>query len=202
MENALDGVIKFQCQFTIDSIIYPEHIVQLNTIRAKAIAMHWIGEGKSGIGFGNLSQRDSHGSFLISGSQTGGTENLGVEGYSRVTDWNIDENWIVCKGLCKASSESMSHAAIYEMNDEIRASIHIHSQQIWNTWTNLNTRTNPLVAYGTPGMAREIQRAIRENGMEMGGVLCMGGHEDGIIAWGSSLEDAWEKLIRIRCQKT
>jgi len=198
MDDSTDGVIKYDCRFTLSADIGLDQIKQLNDFRGMALAEGWIGVGSDGIGFGNISVRTSIRSFLISGSQTGHIAVLGVDGYSQVTDWNIDGNRIECQGLCKASSESMSHAAIYEEDKAIGAVIHIHSKELWDSWTNILTRTECQIPYGTPQMARNLQRCMHESHMVGGGVLCMGGHMDGIIAWGDSLSEAWKYLKHIR----
>jgi hypothetical protein len=46
------------------------------------------------------------------------------------------------------------------------------------------------VAYGTTAMATEVGRLYRETSLAEGRVLAMGGHEDGIIAFGRTPEEA------------
>ena len=52
------------------------------------------------------------------------------------------------------------------------------------------------VANGTPRMAVEVQRLFRESTLSGTGILAMGGHEDGVLAFGGSAGEAGETLVR------
>jgi hypothetical protein len=51
------------------------------------------------------------------------------------------------------------------------------------------------VLYGTPEMAREVQRLYREGLFASRMILAMGGHDDGILVVGKSLEEAGQVLL-------
>jgi hypothetical protein len=57
-------------------------------------------------------------------------------------------------------------------------------------------RTAAEAGYGTPAMAEEVTRLWRERARRRTGVLVMGGHEDGVIAFGGNTEQAGLALLR------
>jgi hypothetical protein len=54
------------------------------------------------------------------------------------------------------------------------------------------------VAYGTPEMAREFVRLYRETEFAKEGVAQMAGHEDGVVSFGDTVENAAQRLLRYR----
>lgn len=206
--SAKDGVIKYQMRWTQGDCISEEMVHEIRMVRKALFQKGLIGVGADGIGYGNLSRRCTipmnlqqdrmqQEGFLISGSQTGHLENPGPEGYSYVPEWSIPGNWVCCVGLVAASSESLTHAAVYEYSPEIQGVVHVHSPSLWKAWKNGATRTSSQVAYGTPAMAMEIRRLMRyfPEGRQRG-LVCMGGHQDGILAWGSSLVEAAQQILQ------
>jgi hypothetical protein len=85
---------------------------------------------------------------------------------------------------------------IYDLDDQIRTVLHVHSPQIWNHAERMGLPVSDReVAYGTPEMAREVERLFAEYGLRQEGILSMGGHQDGIVAFGTSAKDAGCILI-------
>ena len=142
------------------------------------------------VGFGNASQRyTSNGQFFVSGTQTGDLSETSEDKYSLVLDFNVETNEIFSKGPSKPSSESMTHAAIYEIAPEVNAVVHVHYEKMWKSYQKLGLLTTPQdVAYGTPAMANAVKDVYREN-PELSAPVCMLGHTDGLIAWGKSHEE-------------
>jgi ribulose-5-phosphate 4-epimerase/fuculose-1-phosphate aldolase len=98
-------------------------------------------------------------------------------------------------GPLEASSEVLTHAAIYECNKNIKAVFHIHSKKMWQFMIKKNYPfTAKEIAYGTLEMARATQSCIAENSS---GIFCMRGHEDGIVAFGKTLTEAWNQIILV-----
>ena len=95
-----------------------------------------------------------------------------------------------CRGQIKASAESLSHAAIYYARPEVMGVVHIHNKKLWEKYLNLLPTTIEAVAYGTPEMAFEIERILSEPKTHETKLIVMGGHEDGIISFGNTLEEA------------
>ncbi|MFK7905782.1 MAG: class II aldolase/adducin family protein, partial [Chitinophagales bacterium] len=90
---------------------------------------------------------------------------------------------------------SLTHAAIYELNNDYEAVIHIHCKEMWLKLLNKVPTTAADVSYGTPQMAYEIQRLYRETDLAESKIVAMAGHEDGIISFGKNLQEAAQVLF-------
>ena len=67
--------------------------------------------------------------------------------------------------------------------------MHLHSLEIFRSSAQLELYVTPPDAdYGTPEMAAEIKKAVTLLGRE-NGLFVMGGHEDGILAFGKTAEE-------------
>ncbi len=187
-----EGYTKFKSTWI--SVELFQDIDKLNEWRERFRSLKLIGSYENGIGYGNISIRKYEG-FIISGTKTGGIERLTERDYTKVIDWNFDENHLTCIGKIDASSESLTHAAIYESDLEINAVIHIHNLEMWNRLKNKIPTTNEEVEYGTPEMAWEIFRLFRESEVEEKKILVMGGHKEGIISFGKDLDEAGKILL-------
>ncbi len=191
-----EGYIKFNCNWIASSDI-PVHIVaELNFWRNKLYKKGLIGVYSDGIGYGNISVRLNNQSFLISGTATGSLETLNESHYSRVTNYSFSTNSITCIGPLKASSESLTHASIYECSTEFNAVIHIHNLNLWNNLIHQVPTSNENIAYGTAEMANEIKRLFNETTLNTEKIIVMGGHQEGIISFGKDLEEAVAVLIK------
>jgi L-ribulose-5-phosphate 4-epimerase len=138
----------------------------------------------------NVSRREKESNqFIITGSATGKYSQLKEEHFSLVNHVTIEENKLECTGQIMASSESMSHAAVYIHNKKIKAIIHIHDNNLWKKYLNKLPSSSINAAYGTPQMALSIAEKINQLKTHSG-VLIMGGHSDGIIAFGNNLDNA------------
>ena len=86
-----------------------------------------MGVDSNGVGFGNLSVRDGvSGNFYITGSATGGLPELTPTDCVRVVAYDFARNWLRYEGAAIPSSESLTHAAIYESDPSTSAVIHCH----------------------------------------------------------------------------
>lgn len=195
-----DGVIKFQSEeIVFDRGIFNEintmqTMENLNILREQVRAKGWIGVDTSGIGYGNISAKlptlDYKNAFMISGSQSAHLPNLKTENWAVVLDWNIALNSLQYFGA-KASSESLSHAAIYDCDSRISVVLHVHDFALWN----MDLASTPVDAeYGTPAMAQGIQKLWRQLGSPLQGVLRMAGHQDGVIFWGENRQQILEQM--------
>jgi ribulose-5-phosphate 4-epimerase/fuculose-1-phosphate aldolase len=191
-----EGYTKYNCNWIRDVPLLPSRIVNLNQWREKLFNLGFIGEYDNGIGFGNLSIKEELGNnFIISGTQTGGLPQLTPDHYTTVTAYDWDKNTLTCQGPVQASSESLTHAAIYAANPAIKAVIHIHNLQLWESLMGKVPTTAPEIQYGTPEMAREIIRLCQEQSLLKAQILVMSGHYEGVIAFGESLEEAGNLLL-------
>jgi ribulose-5-phosphate 4-epimerase/fuculose-1-phosphate aldolase len=194
-----EGYIKYRSHWTEAPAPFPTFARQLEDCRAPLIAAGLVGHYEDlGIGFGNISIRcGKPGQFLITGTQTGHIETTTAQHYSLVTNYDIERNEVSCSGPVQASSEAMTHAAIYELNPSITAIVHVHSKPLWDQHLNRLPTTNPDVAYGTPEMAIEFRRLYAESTFASLGIAVMGGHEEGLIGIGESLEQATARILAL-----
>ncbi len=194
-----EGYIKFDSRWRKTGPLDNAEIESLNRWRRPLYDAGLIGHYKEhGIGFGNLSVRAAaQRQFIISGSQTGHLPDLGAEHYALVEDYDIDRNRVYSIGAREASSESMTHAAIYELDPEIGAVVHVHSEAMWAGLKGSAATTDAEVAFGTPEMAREFRRLFRETDFQKTGIAVMAGHDSGLISTGSNVQEAAERILAI-----
>lgn len=193
-----EGVIKYKSDWTMGPAADAALIHELDTWRTPLFDAGLIGhDAESDIGYGNISLRVGETpQFVISGTQTGHIRSTNAAHYTLVTSYDIDANRVSCKGPAKASSEAMTHAAIYELDPGIRAIVHVHSRSLWRTHLSKLPTTRVEVAYGTPGMAKEFGRLYRESDFGTIGIALMAGHEDGAVSIGETLEQASRRILR------
>ena len=191
-----EGVIKFNLTFRIDRVVGVD-VVELSAWRTVLKDLGLLGQipGRyDGYGFGNISQRCSSG-FVISGTQTGELDAVTLDDYAVCETWDLQRNAVDAKGAVKPSSESLSHASIYDVHESVTCALHAHSPDIWKNSVELGISvTDESVAYGTPEMAKEVRRLITD--MDSPGIFSMGGHEDGVFTFGRSLVDAGQLMVR------
>lgn len=191
-----EGYIKYQCFWEKKVISVPYHVLDgINKIRGQLIERNMIGKIPGGPGFGNISVRTSKNLFVISGTNTGHINELKSEQLSFVTSVNIPKNTVYCEGETQASSESMTHAAIYKKSSHVNAVIHIHHEGLWKKLFHKHPTTSPEIAYGTPEMAEAVMDKLKD--IKKYQVLVLGGHQDGIISFGTSIGEAYDKIIRV-----
>lgn len=205
---AREGVIRFDLQFTPGAPLAPETIRTLNAWRRILWQLELIGRDPrrySGDAYGNVSQRlaplkapAGARRFAISGTQTGGLAKLAASAYSIVSHYDPEANRVVATGPVKPSSESLTHAMLYDLDPGIHAVFHVHSPDIWGQAGTLGLASSAAtVSYGTPAMAQEVARLFRETGVRERGIFIMGGHRDGIVAFGDSPDQAGRRLLEV-----
>lgn len=194
-----EGVIKFESHWRKTEALDNAEIEILNRWRRPLYDAGLIGHyAEHGIGFGNLSVRAAaEGQFIISGSQTGHLPEPGAEHYALVEHYDIDRNQVFSIGASEASSEALTHAAIYELDPEIGAVVHVHSEEMWAGLKGSAATTAAEVAFGTPAMAREFRRLWRETDFKETGIAVMAGHESGLVSTGSNLQEAALRILAI-----
>ena len=152
---------------------------ELNACRRKLVQLRVIGVDSNGVGFGNLSMRDgATNNFYITGSATGGMPELTL--------------------AAVPSSESLTHAAVYESDAATGAVIHCHASKLWTALLNQAPTSSKAVDYGTPEMAYEIARLFKVTDVRTRKILVMAGHKGGILVFGRNLEEAFGVLMRER----
>lgn len=184
-----EGYIKYNSNWNCQKILVPEKTLQeINDVRNKLVKMNMIGKIPNGPGFGNISIRVDADAFFISATDTGHLSQLTESDISEVYKTDVEKNTVWCKGEKNASSESMTHSVIYNVDVNSKAVIHIHHKAMWNHFLDHLPSTNSKISYGTPEMAIAISKLIENNSTHQ--LLVLGGHEDGLISYGSTLDEA------------
>ena len=169
---------------------------ELERLRTRLFTLGLIGE-KDGIGYGNLSMRDdSSKSFFITATQTGKKYMLSREYYTYISDYDFSTFKVISHGTHKPSSEALSHAMIYAIDERIKTVIHIHSLPLWNFMQVKNYLTT-TAEYGTAKMVEEIAGLYTNLDPMKNNAFVMKGHEEGIITFGQSVEEAELALYTI-----
>ncbi len=190
-----EGVVKYRCDWQEANPVPAADIADLMDWRDRLHSWGLISVYENGIGFGNVSVRIGNScQFVISGTQTAHLPNLGSEFYCTVTEFNLEQNFLRCRGPVPASSESLTHAALYLHKDDVDAIIHIHNPKLWHKLLFKIPTTRKEIPYGTPQMALEMFRLFEEENLADRQILAMAGHEDGIICFGSTLDEAGKVL--------
>lgn len=194
-----EGVIKYQLVYQQAEALLDHDYHDLDKWHQRFKAEQILGqdpERYGGLGFGNVSQRINRQSFLISGTQTGGLDRLSAEHYALVTAVNLSNNSVEARGPVKPSSESLTHAAVYSLDERVQYVLHVHSPEIWRARDDLGmAKTSDDIAYGTAEMAQEMFRLYQQGKFINGNILAMSGHEDGVISFGDDADEAGNIII-------
>jgi L-ribulose-5-phosphate 4-epimerase len=195
-----EGYTKYECEWQVTPALPAAAIAELNACRNRLYEHGLIGYyPEHRVGFGNVSIREGDSdSFIVSGTQTGHIVTTDERHYARVVRCDIEANRVFCEGPVQASSEALTHAAIYALDADIRAVVHVHDARLWNKLLDRIPTTSRDVTYGTPEMAYEFSRLYAESDFSEQGVAVMGGHEEGIISFGQTIEQAEQRILRLR----
>jgi len=205
-----EGVIKFSARHeprALEPSRYGALACTLTAWREIFALTQLVGQDPArygGAGYGNVSGRVGAPStargrrgFLVTGTQTGGSTCVGLSEYCVVTRYDLAANRVESFGPIVPSSESMTHGAIYDLSTQIRFVFHAHTPIIWRRAAALRIPiTDPSVPYGTPEMGREMHRLFTTSTLPELQILAMGGHEDGVIAFGRDAEEAGQAMMR------
>lgn len=204
-----EGVIKFRADHRRESLPTRRHgslackLVAWREILARTGLIGQEPGVYGGYGYGNISGRvgapsspRGSRSFLITGTQTSGKKSVGLRDFCVVGSWDTRANRVESRGPVLPSSESLTHAAVYDLGSHIRFVFHGHSPVLWRQADRLGIpTTDPRVPYGTPEMAAEVHRLYRDSTLQEVQILAMGGHEDGIVVFGRTAEEAGQALL-------
>lgn len=195
-----EGYTKYEVDWRRTPALGAELIADLNAWRNRLYDQAFIGYyAELGVGYGNVSTREGDSdAFIISGTQTGHIPRTDERHYARVLRCDIEANRVVCQGPVQASSEALTHAAIYALDGAIRAVVHVHDAALWNELVDRVPTTSRDISYGTPEMAQEFRRLYAETDFAERGVAVMGGHEEGIVSLGASLDEAGRRILQLQ----
>ena len=209
MKNQQEGVVKYQSNHTQGAAVDRSLVQDLLVWRQIFYQLGLIGQNPnlySGAGYGNVSQKigsNDQGQpvFWITGTQTGGLETIDPENFSRVDSYDVDQNQLSCMGPIAASSEAMTHGAVYEADPDAKYVFHTHSKIIWSAYQKLNLQFTPSnVEYGTAEMARSVKQLSRDPKWTHDRAFVMLGHEDGVFTFGATAELAGLAMVKTLTQ--
>lgn len=197
MNNARDeGIIKFK--LTLKRAPAPEQTqyIALEKWRALFYKLGLVGEyPNEKIGYGNLSSRLPKKSFIITGSQTGHLAHLQAHHYTKVIECDLKKGSVTAEGLIPPSSESLTHYGIYEANPAINSVFHVHHPKLWEMLHQGNVDfISEDIQYGTQEMANAASELLVN---KTSGIFLMKGHEDGIISYSTTAEEAGKNLLEL-----
>lgn len=203
-----EGVTKYHLHHHHDPHALLHHAARLTTLihfRQQLALEGVIGQDPDrydGVGFGNLSarlpspHRPGHIPFIITGTQTGAIHTLTPQHFGLVTACDALTNQITSTGPWRPSSEALTHGAVYDLDDAIQWVFHGHAPTLWRAARHLGLPTTPPhVAYGTPAMAQAVAQLWAHTPLPSTRLFAMGGHEDGVVAFGHNPQDAADVLL-------
>ena len=194
-----EGVVKYTVRHETARITLPPAISDLFVWRQRLRALDLIGADAQGVGYGNLSVRPySSPTFFITCTQSSGLAQVDQRHFTRVTVVDLDRNFLRSVGEQPPSSEALTHAALYQVNGAIASVVHVHSRRLWEAHRHRLPTSRDEVAYGTPEMGYEMIRLHKRAALGRQGVIVMGGHQDGVIAFGPSVEAAAGEILRLQ----
>jgi ribulose-5-phosphate 4-epimerase/fuculose-1-phosphate aldolase len=200
---ASDGVIQFQLHHRDAPPPDAAATEILSGLRDALHARGWIGRDPArygGLGYGNVSRRLEADAFLVSATQTGHLSTLAALHWVTVTAASPATNELWSEGASKPSSESLTHAAIYQACVATFV-CHIHHPALWNAvcFGAMALPMTPASAtYGTPAMAAALSHISTTTNLPF--AAAMSGHEDGLMAASDSPAELLELLDRLSAE--
>jgi hypothetical protein len=203
-----EGVIQFRADHAREALA-PElagTAARLAAWRRILRALGVLGQDPArygGWGFGNVSARvapfptpPGRRRFLVSATQTSGVAEPTLADFALVERYDLQANRVESRGSALPSSEALTHGAVYDLTSEVRAVFHVHAPELWRRAAELDLpTTGPGLREGTAALADEIRRLRPTWVLAASGIVAMGGHQDGVISFGKSEEEAGGRLV-------
>lgn len=183
-----EGILKYTLYFQeVPAAPFPG-FEALEAVRTRLRAIKMIGVNRDGYGVGNLSLRTEKG-FRITGTQTGHLERLGPEHYPLVTGWDEKTFTLRGEGAWKPSSEGITHGTVYGLSRSIGAVLHVHHTALWRFMLE-NGFPKTTAPYGSLEQSEETRALYQGKDPFAAPAYAMEGHEDGVVVFGKTLEEA------------
>jgi len=206
-----EGIIRFEVEHTtrpLEERVHGPAARALAAWREILARLGLLGQDPArygGAGYGNVSARlgpfgdvpRGRRRFLVTGTQTGGRRQVTLADFCVVEQYDLARNRVRSTGAVAPSSEALTHGALYDIAPAARAVLHAHAPEVWRAAPRLGLPvTDARARNGTPELALEVQRLYRETALPSLGILVMAGHEDGVLTFGASVEEAAAILVR------
>ncbi len=193
-----DGYIKYTSTRRDGGVPPSATLDELNRARTTLFDLGLIGVYDNGVGYGNLSVRVNDGNpFVITASATGALRILQAQHFCLVESFSIENNHVQSMGPLPASSESMTHGAIYAAHPGVHCVIHVHSRILFDHLLQTGAPATPAdVPYGTPAMAHTVAQLVTRQ-PHLPTVFAMAGHMDGVVAYGADTASTLDALCAL-----
>ena len=194
-----EGVIQFAYELEPADVALPDPVrapfAAWRTLLQRLALLGQTPERYGGLGYGNLSVRESQNTFVITASQTSGEPCLHPEQLVRIIQSDPDSFRIRAFGRRPPSSEAMTHACIYAADPDVQWVMHVHSADLWSARARLQLpRTAEAVGYGTRDMVEAVRTLLTDHRMRPL-LFATDGHTDGIFAIGGTAADTGALLL-------
>lgn len=198
---AAEGTIHFAYNLTPQETPLPE-FNELAAWRDILFRLDLIGQHPDkyeGFAFGNLSTKYADHTdddvFVITASQTSGAVQLEADHLVTIREANLSRFWVEAEGAEPPSSETLTHAMIYQADKRARCVLHIHNPAMWHHRAKLNLPETPeSVSYGTQAMVSAVAELLDQH-QSRPLVFATAGHQDGIFVLGTHLRDCGGLLV-------
>lgn len=206
--TSMEGVIKFDARHRHEPLPQWTASVlrELAAWRSIFFSLGLIGQDGvryGGAAWGNVSARlppwhdGPRRPFLVTGTQTGGLTETGAAHYALVDRCDVSLGRVHSVGPVLPSSEAMTHAMVYAVAPDTRFVFHAHCPEVWSAARRLELpRTPEGVDYGTKEMAWAVERLLPLKATREAKAIVMTGHEDGVITFGATADEAGEAMVR------
>jgi L-ribulose-5-phosphate 4-epimerase len=192
-----EGTIHFAYALDapVDAVADPHTMETLRGWRTVLKRLGLLGQDPAryeGLGFGNLSARDQArpAEFVVTASQTSGAETLDDDGLVRIVRGDLARFWVDALGRQPPSSETLTHAMIYQADAGVNWIFHVHSPEIWRQTRALRLPATPEhVAYGSTAMVQAVAALLEQHSARPLAFTTLG-HQDGVFACGAGADDA------------
>lgn len=194
-----EGYVKYVSRWQVGAPPDADMVATLNEWRQPLFDAGLIGHyDELNVGYGNISVRvGTSASFIITGTQTGHIEHVTAEHYALVSAVDVDANTVHSVGPIQASSEALTHAALYALSATIGAVVHVHDRDLWSAYRGELPTTDVSVPYGTPAMARAFESLWTSTDFAQTGIAVMAGHEEGLVSIGATLGEAARRMLAL-----
>ena len=192
------GGVKFRAERLAAEMQPCPDLAELNLYRSKLRERRFIGQDANRIGFGNISVKAKNETgFFITISGGAIRESIGQADLVWVKSWSFAENLVRFVGPGTPSAETLTHAAIYGANRSVGAVLHIHDRSVWDWLVAHEQATADAAEYGTAAMAETVQEFLNRSN-RLTNSFAMSGHEEGVLAFGRDLAEAYASLMGIQ----
>lgn len=193
-----DGYIKYTSTRRDGTVPSSATLDELNRARTTLFDLGLIGVYDNGVGYGNLSVRvTGDDQFVITASATGSQRILQTEQFCLVESFSIQANHVQSVGPLPASSESMTHGAVYAAHPGVHCVIHVHSRILFDHLLQTGAPATPAdVPYGTTAMADRVAQLVTRQ-PHLPSVFAMAGHMDGVVAYGADTASTLDALCAL-----